>query len=136
CTVLRDGKTVATHNSLVGIGRAQIVQEMVGREISDIYDYRARPIGRTRLEVNQVTGKKVVRPASFSVRSGEIVGFFGLVGAGRREPLGLISWVLWEQAAVNCCDLFLLPIVSDPARSSSMANQSASNIQLTRSGVG
>jgi L-arabinose transport system ATP-binding protein len=90
CTVLRDGKTVATHNSLVGIGRAQIVQEMVGREISDIYDYRARPIGRTRLEVNQVTGKKVVCPASFSVRSGEIVGFFGLVGAGRSELLRLI----------------------------------------------
>jgi L-arabinose transport system ATP-binding protein len=90
CTVLRDGKTITTHGSLAGVSRAQLVQEMVGREINDIYNYRPRSIGPTRLEIDQVTGKKSVRPASFSVRSGEIVGFFGLVGAGRSELMHLL----------------------------------------------
>jgi L-arabinose transport system ATP-binding protein len=90
CTVLRDGKTVATHDPLVDVRRAQLVREMVGREISDIYSYRPRPIGPIRLEIGNVTGKKITHPATFSARSGEIVGFFGLVGAGRSELMHLL----------------------------------------------
>ena len=90
CTVLRDGHTVATHHALTGVSRAQLVEQMVGRSISDIYNYRPRPIGPIRLEVKEVTGKQVIRPASFQVRDGEIVGFFGLVGAGRSELMQLI----------------------------------------------
>src|ERR1700721_3042961 len=37
CTVLRDGHTVATHDSLAGVSRARLVEEMVGRNITDIY---------------------------------------------------------------------------------------------------
>jgi L-arabinose transport system ATP-binding protein len=90
CTVLRDGHTVATHQSLAGVSRAQLVEEMVGRKIDDIYNYRPRPLGSVRLEVSELTGKQVARPATFSVRVGEVVGFFGLVGAGRSELMHLI----------------------------------------------
>jgi L-arabinose transport system ATP-binding protein len=90
CTVLRDGHTVATHQTLTGISRAQLVEEMVGRKIDDIYNYRPRSLGSTRLEVSGVTGKQVTRPASFSVRAGEVVGFFGLVGSGRSELMHLV----------------------------------------------
>lgn len=90
CTVLRDGHTVATHKTLTGISRAQLVEEMVGRKIDDIYNYRHRALGSTRLEVTGVSGKQVTRPATFSVRAGEVVGFFGLVGSGRSELMHLI----------------------------------------------
>jgi len=90
CTVLRDGQTIATHRSLVGVSRNQLVQEMVGREIQDIYDYRPRTIGPVRLEAINLTGRRLPRPASFSAHGGEILGFFGLVGAGRSELLRLI----------------------------------------------
>jgi L-arabinose transport system ATP-binding protein len=90
CTVLRDGHTVATHQTLTGISRAQLVEEMVGRKINDIYNYRPRSLGSARLEVSGVTGQQVTRPATFSVRAGEVVGFFGLVGSGRSELMHLI----------------------------------------------
>src|SRR5437667_424018 len=47
-------------------------------------------MGPVRLEVKAVTGKHVARPVSFSVHSGEVVGFFGLVGSGRSELMHLI----------------------------------------------
>src|SRR6202008_1871607 len=90
CTVLRDGHTVATHGTLTGISRPQLVEEMVGRKIDDIYNYRPRSLGSTGLEVTGVTGKRVTRPATFSVCAGEVVGFFGLVGSGRSELMHLI----------------------------------------------
>jgi L-arabinose transport system ATP-binding protein len=90
CTVLRDGHTVATHDSLIGVSRARLVEEMVGRNITDIYSYRPRATGPVRLEVSGLIGKQVTRPASFSVHGGEVVGFFGLVGSGRSELMHLI----------------------------------------------
>ena len=90
CTVLRDGHTVATHDSLAGVSRARLVEEMVGRNITDIFSYRPRTVGAVRLEVSGLTGKQVPRPASFSVHGGEVVGFFGLVGSGRSELMRLI----------------------------------------------
>src|SRR5260370_3643019 len=90
CTVRRDGHTVATHQSLAGVSRAQLVEEMVGRKIDDIYNYRPRTLGTTRVEVSDLTGNQVTRPATFSVRAGEVVGFFGLVGSGRSELMHLI----------------------------------------------
>lgn len=90
CTILRDGQTVVTHRSVSGLTRELLVSQMVGREIKDIYDYRARPLGEPRLQVQALAGPKLKQPASFSVRRGEILGFFGLVGAGRSELMRLI----------------------------------------------
>jgi L-arabinose transport system ATP-binding protein len=90
CTVFRDGRTIVSHESLVGTTREQIVREMVGREINDIYDYHARKLGESRLDVQALDGPKLKQPASLSVRRGEILGVFGLVGAGRSELMRLI----------------------------------------------
>jgi L-arabinose transport system ATP-binding protein len=90
CTVFRDGKKVASHSDLRNLPRPTLVREMVGREISDIYRFRSRNLGEVRLSVEQLVGKPLAHPASFHVRKGEIVGFFGLVGAGRSELLHLV----------------------------------------------
>ena len=90
CTIFRDGRKVASHPSLAEVARDTIVKEMVGREISDIYGYRPRQQGEVRLAVDAVEGHGLSAPASFSVRAGEIVGFFGLVGAGRSELMRLV----------------------------------------------
>ena len=89
-TVLRDGKLAAHHQTLQGVTRDQIVAEMVGREINDIWGWRGREAGAVRLKVENVSGERLPEPASFDVRAGEIVGFFGLIGAGRSELMRLV----------------------------------------------
>ncbi|WP_266160034.1 L-arabinose ABC transporter ATP-binding protein AraG [Dyella silvatica] len=89
-TIFRDGRKVADYPSLQGVSRDDLVGRMVGREISDIFGYRPRPLGEPRLEVRELRGTQVPEPLSFHVRAGEIVGFFGLVGAKRSESMRLI----------------------------------------------
>ncbi len=90
CTIFRDGRKIATHPEMAKVSRATLIHDMVGRELSDIYDYQPRPIGGERLQVNGLCGANLKAGSSFNVRSGEIVGFFGLVGAGRSELMRLI----------------------------------------------
>ncbi len=90
CTIFRDGRKIVSHPKLKDVPRAKLVSEMVGREITDIYNYEPRALGQVRLSVDSMTGAPLTEPASFNVRSGEIVGFFGLVGAGRSELMHLI----------------------------------------------
>lgn len=89
-SVLRDGKLVASHDALARVSKDQLISEMAGRAIADIYSYRARPTGEVSLEVKNLTGPGLAAPASFAARKGEILGFFGLVGAGRSELFRLI----------------------------------------------
>lgn len=93
CTIFRDGQKVATHSIMAAVAQDTLISDMVGRELSDIYDYQARPIGVTRLQVNQLSGAALPHPQNFFVRSGEILGFFGLVGAGRTELMRLLYGV-------------------------------------------
>ncbi|KWV60316.1 L-arabinose transporter ATP-binding protein [Rhizobium altiplani] len=89
-TVLRDGKLAAHHADITAVTREQIISEMVGREISNIWGYRPREFGEVRLEVKDIAGRKLRTPIRFSVRQGEILGFFGLIGAGRSEMTRLV----------------------------------------------
>ena len=90
CTVLRDGRLAAHHADMRGVTRHQLVNEMVGREIADIWGWRERQPGKMRLEVDAIRGRHLPEPTSFSARTGEILGFFGLVGAGRSELMRLV----------------------------------------------
>jgi L-arabinose transport system ATP-binding protein len=89
-TVLRDGKLAAHHPSLKEVTREQVVAEMVGREISNVWGWRPRALGKVRLKAEGISGAKLPQPASFEVRAGEILGFFGLIGAGRSELMRLV----------------------------------------------
>ncbi len=89
-TVLRDGKLAAHHPDISQVTRDQIIAEMVGREIANIWGWRGRPLGSTRLQVDNLTGPKLPHPINFTVRKGEILGFFGLIGAGRSEMARLL----------------------------------------------
>lgn len=89
-TVLRDGKRAAHHDNLEGVTRDQIVAEMVGRDISDIWNWRGRDLGEEWLRVDGLHGEALPNPASFTARKGEILGLFGLIGAGRSELMRLI----------------------------------------------
>ncbi|MFE0018444.1 L-arabinose ABC transporter ATP-binding protein AraG [Mesorhizobium sp. NPDC059054] len=89
-TVLRDGKLAAHHPHLAGVTRDQVVAEMVGREISNVWGWRGRPVGKVRLKVEGVAGEKLQQPANFEARAGEVLGFFGLIGAGRSELMRLV----------------------------------------------
>jgi L-arabinose transport system ATP-binding protein len=92
-TVLRDGRHVVTWDPMRDVSQHDVVKAMVGRELKDIYNYRPRT-PRTdvppAMEVNNLLGPGLSAPASFNVRRGEILGVFGLVGAGRSELMKLI----------------------------------------------
>jgi len=82
-TVMRDGKTVDT-KPIPETNFEEVVKKMVGRELTDRFPKRNSQIGETVLEVKSLTGK-AFRNVNFSIRSGEIVGVSGLMGAGRTE---------------------------------------------------
>ncbi|MCS2168116.1 L-arabinose ABC transporter ATP-binding protein AraG [Scandinavium manionii] len=84
-TVFKDGRYVRTFDDTKQVNHDQLVQAMVGREIGDIYGWLPREYGAERLRLDDVKAPGVRQPISLSVKSGEIVGLFGLVGAGRSE---------------------------------------------------
>ena len=89
-SVFRDGLEVGVMKSS-DIDRQTLIEMMVGRKLSDMFPERNRVPGEVVLEVNGLTTEKV-KDLSFVVRKGEIVGFSGLMGAGRSEmTLGLFG---------------------------------------------
>ncbi|MCL2127842.1 MAG: sugar ABC transporter ATP-binding protein [Treponema sp.] len=85
-TILRDGVHVHT-GPLQEMNEDSIITKMVGRKIHNIYGQRAAEdkIGASLFEAKNLNKKGVFQNISFNIKSGEIVGFAGLVGAGRTE---------------------------------------------------
>jgi len=84
-TVLRDGQTIGTHD-MSAVDRRQLIQLMVGRELSNVFPKKAVAAGDTVLELRQFgCSASGVHGIDLSVRAGEIVGLAGLVGGGRTE---------------------------------------------------
>ncbi|MYL64860.1 ATP-binding cassette domain-containing protein [Bacillus hwajinpoensis] len=88
-TVMRDGKTVDT-KAIPDTNFDEVVRKMVGRELTDRFPERSPKPGETMLEVKGLGRKGVFENVNFSVRSGEIVGVSGLMGAGRTEVMRTI----------------------------------------------
>ena len=82
-TVLRDGAWIGTED-IAAITKDKLISMMVGRELSSLFPKTSPSIGEEILRTEGLTTDKV-SDVSFSVRKGEIVGFAGLMGAGRTE---------------------------------------------------
>lgn len=85
-TVLRDG-FLTGHDLSCNLTQDRLIEMMVGRNLENMFPKITVPIGEEILRVEHLTLKKYFRDVSFTVRRGEIVGFAGLVGAGRSEVL-------------------------------------------------
>ncbi|GAA1955600.1 sugar ABC transporter ATP-binding protein [Agromyces allii] len=83
-TVMRDGAYVAT-TPIAETTVDEMVRQMVGRDVTELFPKTEAEIGEPLLEVEGLTRTGVFHDITFSVRSGEIVGLAGLVGAGRSE---------------------------------------------------
>lgn len=81
--VMRDGRNIGTL-PMKQADRDELIRMMVGRQIEDMYPKEAVPIGDIVMEVANISNKKL-KDISFNVRAGEILGVFGLMGAGRTE---------------------------------------------------
>ena len=92
-TVIRDGQVIETLvRGADSFKEDQIIKSMVGREITDRWPERDTVIGEEIFRVEDWTvhhpiqeGKIVINKASFNIKAGEVVGFAGLMGAGRTE---------------------------------------------------
>jgi ABC-type sugar transport system ATPase subunit len=85
-TVLRDGEYVGTPKAADTTPR-KIIQMMVGRELKDFYPKIEAKRGKIVLEVKNLTKKPQYEDISFQLHEGEVLGFAGLVGAGRAEVM-------------------------------------------------
>ncbi len=103
-TVLRDGRSVGggltaetTPNEMVDL--------MVGRQVTELYPRSARACGAPVLELSNLCGNELPRDASLTLHRGEILGIAGLVGAGRTELLRCVfglDAVRSGRVAVGC----------------------------------
>lgn len=89
--VLRDGKNAGCLD-VKDATEKKVTQMMVGRDL-DMYPGKEKKIGGKIFEVKNLKKKELIDNISFQVRKGEILGFYGLVGAGRTETMRAIFGV-------------------------------------------
>jgi D-xylose transport system ATP-binding protein len=91
-TIIRDGKSIITLDT-DKTNKNEVIKHMVGREITELFPRRAGTVSDALLQVRNLTvtatekGRPVLNGITFEVRAGEVLGFGGLMGAGRTELL-------------------------------------------------
>jgi ribose transport system ATP-binding protein len=88
-TVLRDGQYVGS-GDIASATHDDLIQMMVGRKIEDLYTKSQHHLGEVLFSLSNLSSPNGTKKADIEVRSGEIVGIAGLVGAGRTEMLRAI----------------------------------------------
>lgn len=89
-TVLRDGKLIITQKA-EDLNHQTLIKLMVGKEVSELFPSSTTELGETLLSVNNLRRKNIFRDINFEVKSGEVLGMAGLVGAGRSEIVRAIG---------------------------------------------
>ncbi|MDR1373586.1 MAG: sugar ABC transporter ATP-binding protein [Treponema sp.] len=93
-TVIRDGAYIGTKDTAAA--NDELIAMMVGRQLTNYYTRDFGTPGEAVLEVKNISDGKLLKDVSFTLRKGEILGFAGLVGAGRSELVKTI-FGLWPQ---------------------------------------
>jgi ribose transport system ATP-binding protein len=83
-TVLRDGRKTGTLITSE-TNRNEMINLMIGRELKEFFHTISKDIGKEVLRVEKLCREKFVKDVSFEIKSGEVLGLYGLVGAGRSE---------------------------------------------------
>ena len=115
-SVLRDGTFVGTIDT-AACSNDLLIRMMVGRELTDIFPKKDVPLGDVVLSVKDLHAGKAVQGVSFAVRKGEILGFAGLVGAGRSETMRAIFGVDQAESGEITVDGKRLPTRHTPGES-------------------
>ena len=99
-TIFRDGMTVGTYN-VSEISNEEIVHQMVGREVTNYYSRTFKNNDEKILEVDDISNNKI-HNVSFTLHKGEILGFAGLIGAGRTETAeAILGFNPYKQGTVK-----------------------------------
>lgn len=97
-TVLRDGQYVGDRE-IKDITKGEMIAMMIGRELTQQYPERYTALGEVSLDIQHFTdGGGHVHDVSFQAHKGEVLGFYGLVGAGRTETMRMIFGVDKKQS--------------------------------------
>lgn len=91
-SVLRDGQSMGTYPASE-VDHDKLIRLIVGREVNNMFSKLPSEFGEVVLDVRGLTRRGYFRDCSFHVHRGEIVGFSGLVGAGRTELLRAVFGV-------------------------------------------
>jgi len=91
-SVLRDGRSIGTYQAK-DVDTEMLIKLIAGRSVSNMFPKQESQIGDVVLDVRNLSQTGRFRDCSFHVRRGEIVGFSGLVGAGRTELLRAVYGV-------------------------------------------
>ncbi len=83
-TVMRDGKHIETKPMSEVKDRMELIRMMIGKSVMEQYEPRDIPSQDTLLDVKNLSNHKL-KDISFKIKKGEIVGFYGLIGAGKTE---------------------------------------------------
>ncbi|MBR6766952.1 MAG: sugar ABC transporter ATP-binding protein, partial [Clostridia bacterium] len=96
-TVFRDSRYIGTYG-VDGITNADLIKAMVGREIKDLFPKPEVAIGKEVLRVEGLSRMGYFKDISFELHAGEILGFTGLVGAGRTEVIESVCGITTPDA--------------------------------------
>lgn len=92
-SVLRDGKKTGTLTT-ADADRSTVINYMIGRNLADFFERPSKSVGQEILRVEGLCREGLVKDVSFQVKSGEVLGLYGLVGAGRSETVETIFGIV------------------------------------------
>ena len=110
-SVLRDGRYVGTYPASE-LNTEKLIALMVGRELNEMFPKVDCPITDVKLKVDNLSIPGVCQNISFEVRKGEILGFAGLVGAGRTEVMEALFGIRHMSSGTISIDGYVVHIAS------------------------